>query len=56
MEQEKLAKGQKPFIPEAKPKPPKRNIPKERRQRMKSYGDKVMKREPLNVAFKVGKP
>ena len=40
-EQEMQKMGGKTFIPDAKPKPKARNIPKEKRDRMNSYGNKV---------------
>ena len=40
-EQYKKANGQRTVVPESKPQPPKRNIAKEKRDRMVNYGRKV---------------
>ena len=41
-------------MPERKPKPPKRNFSKEKRERMVSYGHKVTGNKPYD--FKIKKP
>jgi len=50
-EQEKRQKGEKTIVPEGKPKPPKRNIAKEKRDRMVQYGRKVTGIYPLNFGL-----
>jgi len=51
-EQDRKAKGHKIYVPESKPKEVKRNIPKEKRERMVSYGRKVTGFAPLNFNLK----
>ena len=53
-EQEKREKGHKTYIPEKKAKPPKRNISKEKRDRMVNYGYKVTGNKPID--YKCKKP
>ena len=50
------AKGQKTFVPEGKPKPKKRNIEKEKRDRMVSYGRKVTGFTPVDFGLKKPHP
>lgn len=51
-EQAKKLRGEKPVLPEGKPKPPKRNISKEKRERMINYGYKVTGKRPINFNIK----
>lgn len=44
--------GGKTFIPEAKEKPVKRNIAKEKRDRMNKYGNKVTGHQAVDLAVK----
>ena len=53
-EQQKKSRGEKPYVPEAKPKLQKRNAAKERRDIMIEYGRKVAGSEPL--LFNINKP
>ena len=50
-EQEKRKKGEKTYVPESKPKPPKRDRAKEKRERMTSYGRKVTGNAPLDFGL-----
>jgi hypothetical protein len=53
-EQDRKAKGHRIYVPESKPKREKRNIAKEKRERMVSYGRKVAGYTPIN--FNLSKP
>lgn len=50
-EQEKKAQGHRNYIPEDKPKPVKKNLAKEKRERMVSYGRKVTGFTPLDFGL-----
>lgn len=51
-EQERKRQGQNTYVPESKPKAPPRNLSKEKRDRMVSYGRKVTGFSPLTFNLK----
>ena len=55
-EQERKAKGERTYVPETKAKPAKRNIAKEKRDRMVEYGRKVTGIDPLKFIIEKPEP